>query len=87
MSSRFLCECGQRIDKNLFSGNQVKLLIAEEDFDRDFAGLSAEELVQELIMKSLTVVNCQSCSRLYVLDESEQNPVRVFLPERHDRGK
>lgn len=82
MSSRFLCECGQRIDKNLFSGNQVQLLIAEEDFDRDFEGLSAEELVQELIMKSLTVVICRSCSRLYVFDESEQNLARVFLPER-----
>jgi hypothetical protein len=82
MSSRFLCKCGQRIDKNLFSGNQVQLLVAEEDVDGDLAGLSAEQLVKELILRSRTVVTCRSCSRLYVFDESGRNPTRVFEPER-----
>ncbi len=43
MSSRFLFECGQRIDKNLFSGNQVAHLVAEEDVDRN---LEEKHLVQ-----------------------------------------
>ena len=81
MSSRFICKCGERVDKNFFSGNCVALLIAEENVDRNFSGVSAEDFIHGLIQRSLTVVTCCSCLRLYVFDESGNVPVRVYVPE------
>ena len=86
MSSRFLCECGKRVDKNLFSGNRVTFLVAEEELDRDFSGVSAEELASNLIDASPTVVRCGSCARLYVIDRGEENTLRAFVPEEPSAG-
>jgi hypothetical protein len=82
MSSRFLCDCGERIDTNMFSGNGTALLVSEVMLEHDLSGVSAEEFVQELILKTQKVVTCRNCDRLYILHKSLGSPIRVYRCER-----
>jgi hypothetical protein len=84
MSSRFLCECGARVEKNLFSGHGVAFLVPEEAVDKDFSQISGEALVREIVMKSRHVVTCRGCSRLYVIDENGEGAIQCFRPEVDD---
>lgn len=80
MSSRFLCECGARVEKNLFSGHGIALLVPEEVVDKDLSQISGEALARELVMKSSIVVTCRGCSRLFVI-EKDGRAIQSFRPE------
>jgi len=81
MSSWFVCECGNRIGKNLFAGNGLHLAIAEEALDHDFSDRSAEELVDQLMFQARLILTCTSCRRLYILDEWGRTELQVYVPE------
>jgi hypothetical protein len=79
MSSRFLCPCGVRLEKNLFSGHQLAVLVREEHFDRDLSQISGEVMTNQLLPISRIVSICPSCSRLHVIDDN--GIVETYLPE------
>jgi hypothetical protein len=80
MSSWIVCDCGRHIHKNLFAGAHVRVALDEEVLDRDFEGRSAEDLVDELLLKCDLMLTCADCGRLYLVDESGGRPVRAFTP-------
>jgi hypothetical protein len=80
MASRFLCECGAEIRKNLFSGNKVAFLVPEERLDRDLATMSAEAFAPQITACEIVLV-CEACDRLHVLDEHGDKPYRVYVRE------
>jgi hypothetical protein len=80
MSSSLLCECGARVEKNLFSGHGVSLLVPEEGVDRDLSQVSGETLVSDLLRVSRVVVTCRGCSRLYIIDD-DGGALQSYRPE------
>jgi hypothetical protein len=80
MSSSLLCECGARVEKNLFSGHGVSLLVPEEGVDKEFSQVSGEALVSELLRVSRLVVTCRGCSRLYIIDDNG-DAIQSYRPE------
>lgn len=70
MGSRIVCACGATLHKNLFSGNNVQLLVSEGTLDRDLRGVSAEDLVAQILSAASVTISCGSCKRLHVLDDS-----------------
>ena len=80
MSSSLLCECGARVEKNLFSGHGVSLLVPEEDVDKALSQVSGETLVSEILRVSRLVVTCRGCSRLYIIDDNG-GAIQSYRPE------
>jgi hypothetical protein len=79
MGSWIKCECGERLHMNLFAGAGLRLLIREELLDRDFAGVTARQLVDELVVTAAeTVVTCTACGRLHI--EARDGSIRAYLP-------
>jgi hypothetical protein len=80
MSSWLVCHCGRHIHKNLFAGANVRIALDEEALDRDFDGKSADDLIDELLVKCDLLLTCAECGRLYLVDESGARPTRAFTP-------
>ena len=80
MSSSLLCECGARVEKNLFSGHGVSLLVPEQALDKDLSQVPGETLVSELLRGNRLVVTCRDCSRLYIIDDSG-DAIQSYRPE------
>ena len=76
-----MCECGERIGKNLFSGQGVHLVVPEELLDRDFTGQTAEQLARELVLKNDRLLTCKACQRLYLVDEAQKREPRAYRRE------
>ncbi len=74
MSSWILCICGEKINKNLFSGNQWSILVSEESLDRVVV---TEPDLNDIIVRSKIAKNCPSCGCLIMVDEI-QNNVQYF---------
>lgn len=85
MSSSISCKCGRRLEKNLFSGHDIQLLIGESFLDRDLANRSAQELVHELIVDCGLLLNCDACGRICVVDETGQREPRSYRPDPIER--
>lgn len=73
--------CGHRVEKNLFQGHGVSLVVPESFLDRDFAGRTAEDVVHALITANDLLTTCGGCGRVYVLDETNQRPARIYRPD------
>lgn len=85
MGSRIVCACGATLYKNLFSGSNVRLLVPEETLDRDLKGVSAEDLIAQILSAASVTISCRSCDRLHVLDESGvQLPLAYVLEVESD---
>jgi regulator of RNase E activity RraA len=76
MSSYYVCDCEQRIPKNLFAGNKVQLLINETAFEQQ---VEPAHLSSILLGQALTVLCCPSCQRLHIVDEKDENKSRTYM--------
>lgn len=74
MGSWVQCICGERLNKNLFSGNQWSVLVPEESLEKDHL---IDSDINSIIVKSKIVKTCPSCDCLIVLDD-QSNRVKFF---------
>ena len=66
MGSKFLCDCGETIRTNLFEGHNLKILVSENDIDKQMD----EENIKRIIEKSEIVVKCNKCNSIYIIDKN-----------------
>ena len=74
MTSWVKCICGEKLNKNLFSGNQWSVLVPEESLDKESF---TESDINEMIVKSKIAKSCPSCGCLIMLDD-QKNRVQYF---------
>lgn len=74
MSSWVLCVCGQKLNKNLFAGNQWQILVPEESIDKDTV---TDSDLNCIIVKSKISKNCPECGCLVVVDD-QNNKVKYY---------
>ena len=74
MSSCIECICGEKLNKNLFSGNHWSVLVPEESIDKE---LVTESDINDIIVKSKIAKSCPSCGCLIMVDD-KQSKVQFF---------
>lgn len=77
MASKYICDCGEIIRTNLFSGHGVRLLVPEELLDVEETETSTH-LVDRLVLESLTVAQCQKCGKLALIDNEYK--IKLYAP-------
>lgn len=87
MGSRILCACGEVLRKNIFEGHHIDLLVSEDRLSGELDGVSADALVEELVLSSRKVLTCKRCDRLHVLNDMEGVPSRVYVLEDDTRTR
>jgi hypothetical protein len=69
------------IHKNLFCGTGMSIIATEEFLDRDRSGMSADDLVSEMIVSSDKLLRCKSCNRVVILREKNgEIDAQFFTP-------
>lgn len=71
MASKFMCRCGEIVRTNLFEGNGVHLLVAEELVDAASGGASTDldPFLDEIVKQSEIVAKCGKCGCIAIIDD------------------
>jgi hypothetical protein len=80
MASKFRCTCGEIIRTNLYSGNNMQLLVPEEVTNLSEAEMKAslDGFVDELVRKSLIVAECPACKAIAFIDNNYN--IKMYAP-------
>lgn len=81
MASWFRCQCGELLHKNLFAEANLALVVDEAFLDQDHSGKTADELVGGLVLKSRRLLNCGTCGRVQIIDETAARPDETYVRE------
>lgn len=82
MASKFKCICKEYVNTNLFSGNNINLILSEDSFLRD-SGMSAieyEEHIDRMFDSSKKLVKCHNCNRLAIIDRDYNVQLYELIP-------
>ncbi|NOK62520.1 MAG: hypothetical protein GFH27_549333n8 [Chloroflexi bacterium AL-W] len=81
MSSWVTCKCGKLLHKNLFCGACVSVVVPEQFLDEDYSGITAEEFINNLIIKNDVMVKCGDCGRVLIVHDSQGGGADVYQPD------
>ena len=86
MGSSFTCDCGQRININLFSGNNIAISITDEYLDNLDDKLSNQEIINKIIMSGNQIYECKFCKCIYI-KKFGQNEILSYRINENDNSK
>ena len=81
MGSWIKCTCGASINRNLFSGGAVSLVVSEDFFETDFGGTSGSEVIAKLLHEADKMVRCKTCGRMHLIGGSSDRNFESITPD------
>ena len=74
MTSWVQCKCGESLNKNLFSGNGLFLLVHEEKLDKEPID---EKDINEIVIQSEILKKCPNCGCVIIIND-QSGDVKYF---------
>lgn len=70
MGSWIKCDCGNALNRNLFSGNNLSLLVHENVLDKESI---KEQDINVIIMESDKLVKCEVCGCIVIMSKDSDD--------------
>ncbi len=80
MSSWINCLCGASLNKNLFCGAGLALVVDEAFLENAAKNGTAERMLTQMVVKSDVLVRCKKCTRL-AIEDKKTGAIAFYLPE------